>query len=204
MCVPSRGSLAAMRVTERAHESVRAAAGPGDHVIDATAGNGHDTLFLARLVGPDGQVTAFDVQEDAISATRTHLLGNGITDERVLLVHGSHSTLRQHVDCPVSVVMFNLGYLPGSDHGCTTTCEETLIALAEGWEILRESGVLSVVCYRGHPGGMEEAAGVVEFAEGLQDQGARVVISGQEDTEAGPFLVIMRKEKCLTAHVGPG
>ena len=60
--------------------------------------------------------------------------------------------------------------------------------------ILKESGVLSVVCYRGHPGGMEEAAGVVEFAEGLQDQGASVVISGQEDTEAGPFLVIMRKE----------
>ena len=193
MCVPSRGSLAAMRVTERAHESVREMVRPGDHVIDATAGNGHDTLFLARLVGPAGRVTAFDVQEDAISATRTHLLGNGITDERVLLVHGSHSTLRQHVDCPVSVVMFNLGYLPGSAPGCTTTCEETLIALAEGWEILRESGVLSVVCYRGHPGGMEEAAGVVEFAEGLQDQGARVVISGQEDTVAGPFLVIIRK-----------
>ncbi|MED5417866.1 MAG: class I SAM-dependent methyltransferase [Verrucomicrobiota bacterium] len=202
--MPSRGSLETMRTTEKAHECVREMVRPGDHVIDATAGNGHDTLFLARLVGPDGQVTAFDVQEDAISATRTHLLGNGITDDRVVLVHGSHSTLRQHVDCPVSVVMFNLGYLPGSDHGCTTTCEETLIALAESWEILRESGVLSVVCYRGHPGGMKEAAGVVEFAEGLQDQGARVVISGQEDTEAGPFLVIRRKEKRLAAHIGPG
>jgi len=192
-----------MRVTERAHESVRAAVGPGDHVIDATAGNGHDTLFLARLVGADGRVTAFDLQEEAISATRSHLVGNGIVDERVVLVHGSHSTLRQHVDCSVSVVMFNLGYLPGSDHGCTTTCKETLIALAESWEMLRANGVLSVVCYRGHPGGMEEAAGVVEFAEGLKGQGATVVVLGQKDTEAGPFLVIIRKEKCLVAHVEP-
>ena len=194
MCVPSRGSLETMRTTEKAHGCVREVVLSGDHVIDATAGNGHDTLFLARLVGPDGRVTAFDVQEDAISATQAHLLGNGITDERVVLVHGSHSTLRQHVDCPVSAVMFNLGYLPGGDHECTTNCEETLIALAEGWEILKAGGLLSVVCYRGHPGGMEEAAGVVEFAQGLQDQGASVVISGQEDTEAGPFLLIMRKE----------
>lgn len=201
--MPLRGSLVTMRMTERAHEFVRAVVRPGDQVIDATAGNGHDTLFLSRLVGPDGRVIAFDAQEDAIAATRSHLGENGITDDRVLLVHDSHSALRQHVDCPVVVVMFNLGYLPGSDHGRTTTCGETLIALAEGWEILREGGILSVVCYRGHPGGMEEAAGVLEFAEGLRDQGAGVVISGQEDTVAGPFLVVMQKEGKPQAHTGP-
>ncbi len=192
-----------MRVTERAHQSVRAVVRPGDHVVDATAGNGHDTLFLARLVGPDGRVMAFDVQEEAIAAARARLLGNGITDDRVVLVHGSHSTLRQRVDRPVAVVMFNLGYLPGSDHAHTTTRDETLIALAEGWEILRESGILSVVCYRGHPGGAEEAAGVLEYAEGLRDQGAGVVISGQKETQEGPFLVIMQKEEKQQVRTDP-
>ncbi len=203
MCVPLRGSLATMRVTERAHQSVRAVVRPGDHVVDATAGNGHDTLFLARLVGPDGRVIAFDVQEEAIAAARARLLGNGITDDRVVLVHGSHSTLRQRVDRPVAVVMFNLGYLPGSDHAHTTTRDETLIALAEGWEILRESGILSVVCYRGHPGGAEEAAGVLEYAEGLRDQGAGVVISGRKETLEGPFLVIMQKKGKPQVGTGP-
>ena len=152
-----------MRVTERAHQSVRAVVRPGDHVVDATAGNGHDTLLLARLVGPDGRVIAFDVQEEAIAVTRCRLAANGIEEGRVSFVNGSHTMLRHYVDRPVAVVMFNLGYLPGSDHAHTTTRDETLIALAEGWETLRESGILSVVCYRGHPGGAEEAAGVLEY-----------------------------------------
>ena len=203
MCAPLQNSVANMRVTERAHQSVRAVVRPGDHVVDATAGNGHDTLLLARLVGPDGRVIAFDVQEEAIAATRCRLAVNGIEEGRVFFVNGSHTMLRQHVDRPVAVVMFNLGYLPGSDHAHTTTRDETLIALAEGWETLRESGILSVVCYRGHPGGAEEAAGVLEYAEGLQDQGASVVISGQKETQEGPFLVIMQKEGKQQVRTGP-
>ena len=35
---------------------------PGDFVIDATMGNGHDTAFLAELVGPSGEVFAFDIK----------------------------------------------------------------------------------------------------------------------------------------------
>ena len=36
---------------------------PGDTVIDATMGNGHDTAMLAELVGESGHVIAFDVQD---------------------------------------------------------------------------------------------------------------------------------------------
>lgn len=39
----------------------------GDTVIDATAGNGHDTVFLAQLVGRQGRVWAFDVQSSALA-----------------------------------------------------------------------------------------------------------------------------------------
>lgn len=34
---------------------------PGDVVIDATMGNGHDTLFLSELVQSTGRVFSFDV-----------------------------------------------------------------------------------------------------------------------------------------------
>ena len=40
---------------------------PGDFCIDATMGNGNDTLLLSRLCGDSGQVLAFDIQEQAQS-----------------------------------------------------------------------------------------------------------------------------------------
>lgn len=46
---------------------------PGAVAIDATAGGGVDTLFLARTVGPGGHVYAFDVQQAALDRTRERL-----------------------------------------------------------------------------------------------------------------------------------
>ncbi len=203
MSEPFSFSLVSMRATERAHEAVRAVVQAGDHVIDATAGNGRDTCFLADLVGPDGRVFAFDIQEEAIISTRSRLVAQDLKDERVILVHASHVTLRRYIERPIVAVMFNLGYLPGGDHGYRTCREETLVALAEGWNILQEGGVMSVVCYRGHPGGMEEGEGVLEFAEKLQGQGATVAISGKDETEAGPFLVVMKKKGNPTGLTRP-
>lgn len=180
-----------MRVTEQAHRAVRQVVKAGDHVIDATAGNGHDTLFLARLVGPQGKVTAIDVQDEAIESTRRRLHEDGIVDDRALLVQDSHSSMQRHLDEPVTAVMFNLGYRPGGDHRRTTSREETVVALAMAWSALRIGGILSVVCYRGHPGAAEEAEGVCEFARALM--GAEVEFFEKEKTEAGPFLVTVLK-----------
>ncbi len=51
----------------------RQALQPGDHCIDATAGRGHDTIALARLVGTTGTVTAFDIQPEALASTEALL-----------------------------------------------------------------------------------------------------------------------------------
>lgn len=88
---------------------------PGDTVVDATAGNGHDTVFLARLAGPSGQVHAFDVQEEAIRATRERLEKEGLLTSAVHLHLASHDRLAELVTGPVKAVVFNLGYLPGGD-----------------------------------------------------------------------------------------
>ena len=42
----------------------------GDLCIDATMGNGNDTLLLSRLCGEKGHVLAFDIQEIALANTR--------------------------------------------------------------------------------------------------------------------------------------
>lgn len=54
------------RTTEAAKAAWASLVSPGDTVVDATCGNGHDTLALARLVGPHGCVIALDIQVSAV------------------------------------------------------------------------------------------------------------------------------------------
>ncbi|CAI5978985.1 unnamed protein product [Closterium sp. NIES-65] len=112
----------------------------GDTVVDATCGNGHDTMAMAALAlapappsdgdagsaGEEvrGRVVAMDIQEEAVS--RTHrLLAAGLSEVQMAHVHtvcACHSTLLQHV-APGSarLVAFNLGYLPRAHHAPPTT-----------------------------------------------------------------------------------
>jgi tRNA A58 N-methylase Trm61 len=176
------------RPTARAHREIAAVLREGDLAIDATAGNGHDTVFLAKLVGETGKVIAFDVQEQAIVSTRERLAAETLL-ERVKLVHGSHGLIAEHATPgSVSAVMFNLGYLPGGDHAVITRTEETLQALDGALGVLRPGGILTIVCYPGHEGGNEESSAVVAWAE---KHGAEVF--RREDTvRPAPFLVLVR------------
>jgi tRNA A58 N-methylase Trm61 len=148
------------RPTSLAQLILRQQIRPGDTVVDATAGNGRDTVFLAEAVGETGRVLAFDIQAAAIEATRARLTAAGLAG-RVELIRDSHARLGGRVgEGGVAAVMFNLGYLPGADHGVVTDAVETLAALAAAARALRPGGILSVVCYPGHAGGDSEAAAV--------------------------------------------
>ena len=179
------------RVTEWAHDAVRAVVRPGETVVDATAGNGHDTLFLANCVQPGGHVYGFDVQEEAVAKTRARLTEAGMEDVWLHLIHGGHEEMAVAVEGPVAAVMFNLGYLPGGDRSLTTGERSTLAALEQAVRLLRPGGVISVVCYRGHPGGAEEAEAVDGYAKGLEGVGVSVL--GKEQSEDGPFLLVVTK-----------
>lgn len=173
------------RPTARAHREVAAVLRPGDLAIDATAGNGHDTVFLAGLVGDAGKVLAFDVQAEAIAATRTRVDAAGLTG-RVEFIHGSHAGLGDHVlPGSVSAVMFNLGYFPGGDHRLITRTEVTLAALDAALAVLKPGGILTIVCYPGHPGGDEESVAVMEWgiARGAE------VFRREGTLRPSPFLV---------------
>lgn len=183
------------RITARAHEVVQAVVRPGDAVVDATVGNGHDTVHLARLVGVAGIVYGFDVQEAALAATRRRLEESGCSTTGVCLIHGGHETMRAHVRGPVAAVMFNLGYLPGGDHSVATDAVSTVAALEQAFALLRPGGVLCVVCYRGHPGGAEEAMAVSRWATALR--GARVGTEGREAPCDGPLLVVVERERSV-------
>ncbi|KAL4422236.1 hypothetical protein ABPG77_009711 [Micractinium sp. CCAP 211/92] len=132
----------------------------GDTVVDATCGNGHDTAYLAQAVGSTGTVHAFDIQSAAIEATQAAVAA-AVPSGPVPAVHyhlASHAEMRERLGCTAcaSLVVFNLGYLPGSDKATTTQASSTLAAVEAACEVLRPGGLLSILCYTGHPGGMEE------------------------------------------------
>lgn len=134
---------------------IRQAILPGDVAVDATMGNGHDTIMMAQCVGEDGHVIAFDIQEQAVDATRTRIFDAGWMD-RVSLFHTGHENLRQLIDRPVQAIMFNLGWLPGGDKKCTTRVPSTLLGVEGALEALAPGGILTICVYPGHAEGEAE------------------------------------------------
>lgn len=144
--------------------------GPPPLALDCTAGNGHDTLFLAQAVGPRGAVLSFDVQEKAIAATKARLEQTGLSS-RVRLARAGHETLslllpEAKPEC-VDVAMFNLGFLPGGNRTLITRPETTLAALRALLPRIRPGGAYSVHCYAGHAGGTQETRDVALWFQTL-------------------------------------
>ncbi|WCJ37064.1 S-adenosyl-L-methionine-dependent methyltransferases superfamily protein [Euphorbia peplus] len=166
--------LGRKKATEVAHLVWKNVVKKGDTVIDATCGNGYDTLAMLKLVADEsfqGRVYSLDVQKDALK-NASLLLDENVTreeKEQVKLVSICHSRMEDVVpkDSPVRLVVFNLGYLPGGDKTITTVSETTVLALEAAKRILLRGGLISLVVYVGHPGGREELESVENFASKL-------------------------------------
>ena len=139
----------------------------GDTAVDFTMGNGNDTLFLSKALGESGKVYAFDIQEEALTSTREHLVANG-APENYTLICASHHRVREFVNEPIKAGMFNLGYLPKSGRKAVTTMRETTMPAVEAaLELLAPDGVLIVAIYPGHEEGALEGEMLREYFSGL-------------------------------------
>ncbi|MFM7182502.1 MAG: class I SAM-dependent methyltransferase [Verrucomicrobiales bacterium] len=153
------------KATEFARSLLTAHLRPGDAAIDATCGNGHDTLALVQCVGPKGFVLAIDIQIAAIESTLALLAENNCAGS-VKIVHGNHADLSklwsEHAGKHPAprVMIFNLGYLPGAGKEIVTKEDTTLAALAQSADLLAADGLLLCTCYPGHPGGDVETSAV--------------------------------------------
>ncbi len=156
-----------LRTLPLVHDWVRQVIQPGEVVIDATVGNGHDTLFLAQLVGSTGRVYGFDIQVEAVERTRLVLAQEGLAS-RVDLLAQCHSEIETHVSGEIAAAMFNLGYLPNGNKLIITQEKSTLEALQQCLELLRPQGIITIMCYPGHEGGASEASAVEEWARSLE------------------------------------
>ena len=165
----------------------------GDAVIDATCGNGHDTLLLAGLVGAEGHVWGFDVQQEAIDETGRRGADAGLTD-RLTLLRTGHENMAQHVTGPVRAVLFNLGYRPGGDRSIITHPESTSAALGQSLELLGSGGVVIVTVYPGHSGGADERSCVEQWAATLNPRRFHSWRMGQTNVSSdAPYLMLVQK-----------
>lgn len=177
-----------------AREMILRTVQPGDAVVDATMGNGHDTLMLCEAVGPEGRVYAFDVQEQALAETAKRLKEQGM-ENRARLFHAGHEQMAQYVKEPVSAVMFNLGWLPGGDHEVTTRWETTRIAVAAALELLLPMGVVVICVYPGHAEGDRERQELTAFLSGLSNRAFNVLHQQFLNASAGaPECFVVQKQ----------
>ena len=161
--------------------------------IDATCGNGGDTAFLCRLVGPEGRVLGFDIQPEAIASTRARLETQGLAAE---LFCDSHANLLHHVrPGTADIVMFNFGWLPGADHRVFSTADSSIPALEAALTALRPGGVLSAVLYSGRVIGTGEKQSILGWLRALPLEKYTVLVcdfANWADTAPLPCLVLKK------------
>lgn len=183
----------------------------GDAVVDATAGNGHDTVFLAQCVSPGGRVFAFDVQPEALERTQARistLIPTTADPDSIRLIHAGHEQIENHLPAElkggIRAFMFNLGWLPGGEKTRITRARTTLSALRAAAEWLGEGGMATIVCYPGHEGGQEETLAVEEWAAGLSADSFEVQKIAFLNLEGTPprCVAVRRRTRLRTRTLG--
>lgn len=180
-------------VTE-AHKTIHPYLSEQSISIDATMGNGHDTLFLAKH---SLKVYAFDIQEKALNATRTRLEKNKAIDN-VSLIHAGHESMQQYInpDEKVDAILFNLGYLPHADTSIITQKKNTITALNHALKLLSEKGIISILSYPGHTGGESEMQAIIDWYEQLDNsQFAISIIHSMHEKTNSPRLFTLQRSQ---------
>lgn len=162
-------------------------------ILDATAGNGNDTLFLAEHSPATAEIYAFDIQQHALDVTKQKLQEQGLL-KKVRLILASHDQVNQYVEEPIDIVMFNLGYLPGGDHALTTDAKTTISALEKTMALLNINGIISITAYRGHQAGCIEHQQLANLLMNLPMRNFTVsCYSMVNHLETSPVLYLIEK-----------
>lgn len=170
---------------------IQASCKPDDIAIDMTMGNGKDTVFLAGLAK---HVYAFDIQDEAHDNTQKLL--KSLQVDNVTCIKDGHENIDLYNLTEVGVIIFNLGYLPGSDKSIYTKQETTIQAIQKGLDVLREKGIMLLVLYPGFKGGYVESLYVEKYVSILsQKHFDAVKLSAVNQENFPPYLLAIQKRR---------
>ncbi len=177
-------------ILETAHLLLAHHLSENDVVIDATVGNGHDTLFLSPKVS---HVYAFDIQKQALDHTQKLIESHQLSN--VTLIMDSHEHFAKYVTA-FKAAIFNLGYLPGGDKDITTTSETTIKTVQSMLEHLPVGGFIQIVVYTGHEQGKIESDHLKDYLRTLCIEQFKVMkIELPYQDNQPPYILIIHKKK---------
>jgi predicted methyltransferase len=178
-------------ITEWCAQFIRQQVREGDLCIDATMGNGNDTLLLSRLCGLSGHVLAFDIQEMALENTRK-LLEREAAPDNVTLLLESHANMMDYAKPgTVSCIVFNFGYLPGGDHALATTESTSIPALEQALLLLKKGGILSLCIYSGGDSGFAERDAILSWLKSRNPHDYLVIKSDYYNRPNNPPIPVL-------------
>lgn len=161
----------------------------GKIAVDATVGKGKDSLKLLEAVGDEGFLYGFDLQEEALDAANK-LLKDYKNYKLFLDSHENIDKIEKF-----DLVIYNLGYLPGSDKKITTLKDSTIVSLKKATEKISEGGIIIVVSYLGHENSFEERLGVDEFLKNLDQKIFKVEKREFYNQKNNPPIVYLVEKK---------
>ncbi|MDQ0203413.1 tRNA (mnm(5)s(2)U34)-methyltransferase [Pectinatus haikarae] len=132
-----------------------------DLLVDATCGNGSDTLFLANNA-KYAHIYAFDIQKEAIEKTKEKTKKY---EKNISYICDSHINMKKYVKHKADAVIFNLGYLPGASHEITTHADTVLKTIDAVKDLLKINGIISILAYPGHAEGYNEYLKLLEYTK---------------------------------------
>ncbi len=177
------------QITEFCHRFLQDYIMESDCCVDATAGNGRDTEFLCRMTGEKGKVYAFDIQKEALENTRKRLEEGGLL-ERAVLIEDGHEHMQDYINEPISVMVFNFGYLPGGNHQIATKPETSIEAVRQGLEMLKPGSVMNLCIYSGGDTGYEEKNTLLHFLKELDEKKWLVIVNSYYNRKNDPPIPV--------------
>lgn len=165
--------------------------------VDATAGNGYDTLFIAKMLKEDGFIYSFDISEKAVFNTQKLLCDNDIKSENIKIINDSHENIDKYIaDKKITAAIFNLGYLPNSDKNTATVAKSTICALEKILNMLADKGVVTICSYIGHDNREEDSA-VSSYLLSLDKKAYEISRTEMINRVGAPVLYLIIKKETM-------
>lgn len=179
------------QITQWCQHFIREQVKPGDLCIDATMGNGNDTLLLCSLVGSEGKVLAFDIQQQAVEHTMERLKREGVPSNYQLYLDSHEHMGHYATPGTVSCITFNFGYLPGGDHKMATKPDSSVSAIREGLLLLKKGGMMSLCIYSGGDTGFQERDTILAYVQSLDSKKYLVIRSEYANRPNHPPIPVL-------------
>lgn len=178
------------QVTDWYRGMIRSLVPDGGVYVDATMGNGNDTLLFCQMAGKTGKVYAFDIQETALKKTRELLMSHRLSERAELIMDG-HEHMETYIEEEsADVVCFNFGYLPGGDHKIATRADTSIEAVGKGLRILKHGGMMSLCIYSGGDTGFDEKERILAYLKSLPAREYTVIVNEYYNRENHPPLPV--------------